>query len=157
MVSREQVQPGRPTAAVNSNLLSCSGHSTWCTFGHRQLTGRCVIVMTNRQIPPAVVLCSSLRRTDSPSAFQTGAECASVYPRRWHRTRQQDSLRDSGGGDRCAPDCIGNHASKRVETTPSAGASWISSTVVRRLEVNPKASVAWMRRLSGQAALGGVR
>ena len=31
--------------------------STWCTFGHRPLTRRCVILTTNCQVPPAVVLC----------------------------------------------------------------------------------------------------
>ena len=34
------------------------------------------------QVPPAVVLCSSVRRTDSPSAFLTGSERAAVA----HRT-----------------------------------------------------------------------
>ena len=55
--------------------------STWSTFGHRPLTHRCVILTTNRQVPPAVVLCSSVRRTDSPSAFLTGSERAPVAHR----------------------------------------------------------------------------
>ena len=53
-----------------------AGHIHLEHLGHRPLTHRCVIVTTNCQVPPAVVLCSSVRRTDSPSAFLTGSEHA---------------------------------------------------------------------------------
>ena len=62
----------------NASCLRSQVTSTWCTFGHRPLTHRCVILTTNCQVPPAVVLCSSVRRTDSPSAFLTGSERAPV-------------------------------------------------------------------------------
>ena len=37
-------------------LVPAQVTSTWCTFGHRPLTHRCVVVTTKCQVPPAVVL-----------------------------------------------------------------------------------------------------
>ena len=66
----DRPEPRRPTLTV-----PCPPQitSTWRTFCHRPLTRRCVILTTNCQVPPAVVLCSSVRRTDSPTAFLTGS------------------------------------------------------------------------------------
>ena len=62
-----------PTHA-QTHLAWRSGHIHLSTFGRQQPTRRDIILTTNRQILPAVVLCVGVRRSDTPNAFVADSE-----------------------------------------------------------------------------------